>query len=131
MTSVPSPSRAVTDAICFSLVAGAILFGTHHRCEFSLQPHRGQDLVHAGIGAQVLPGEGMSDQNHGADTGLDGSFQPLDRLVGTTEGGEGDREVDMESELRAYPLQLLELRKVAQCLLRPARPRREARLSAK
>ena len=96
----------------------------------SLQPHVGQDLVHAGIEAQILPVEGVSDEDHVADAGLDGSFQPLDRLVDTTECDEGDHEVEVEGEFRAGPLQLLELGEVAQGLLRPARPREQVRSGA-
>jgi hypothetical protein len=39
----------------------------------------------------------VSDEDHVADAGLDGSFQPLDRLVDTTEGDEGTYEIEMES----------------------------------
>ena len=68
---------------------------------FPLQPHGAQHVVHAGVGVQVFPEEVVSDENHGADAGLDGPFQPLDRLVDATEGSEGSGEVDMEDEFRA------------------------------
>ena len=78
-----------------------------------------------------FPHEGVvSDEDHVAHAGLDGSFQPLDRLVDTTEGDEGAHEVEMEREFRAGPLQLLELGEVAQGLLRPARPREQVRSGA-
>ena len=96
----------------------------------SLQPHGAQDLVHAGIEAQVLPVESVSDEDHVADAGLDGSFQPLDRLIHTTEGNERDQEVEVEGEFRAGPLQFLELGEVAQGLLRPSRPLEQVRSSA-
>ena len=76
------------------------------------------------------PVEGVSDEDHVADAGLDGSFQPLDRFVDTTECDEGDHEVEVEGEFRAGPLQLLELGEVAQGLLRPARPREQVRSGA-
>ena len=63
----------------------------------------------------------MSDEDHRPVAGLDRLLQTLERLVDATEGDEDTREIEVQVEIRAAPLQRLELCEEAPRLLRSAR----------